>query len=620
LSTDSDSDNVPDFLEDTDGDGLVNGTELDLGTDPGNEDTDGDGVRDGLELQGGCDPLLPEAATVVVGRVLAVDGTPASDAEVEVVDRLFPQGLTDAAGVFSLAGVAACPASISASASARIDDVEQRGVSAEVPALQGGTTDVGDIQLELLDTIPYPAPNFSTLAFSEALALADLNGDGRLDAVTVNPVSSDLSILPGEGDGTFQEAQIIAAGTFPASVAAGDINNDGFADLVLANGRNLSIPSTNDVSVLLGNGDGTFQQESRSAVGSEPRFATLADMNLDGNLDIITANIASDDVSVLLGVGDGTFLAELRAPTGASPAQVAVGDLNLDGLPDLTVVNLSSDDLSLLYGNGDGSFAAPVQIAATGNLRSADLADFDRDGALDIVAASSDSLNGLSLFLNDGAGGFPSEQRFPGTFDHVVADDFTQDGIPDVAGAGTEGLDSLVSLLPGDGTGGFLSIQLFPTGDFPDGLRVGDLNGDGFLEAVTVSEFSSAITVLLGKGNPVLESHSRHAVSFQPFDLVSGDFNNDGFPDLVTPNLNSGVISLLLGDGTGLVQPEEQFPVGPSPFAAASGDFDLDGALDVVVAYSVGSLLPLLGDGLGSFQASTSTSIGNGSWDVEVED
>lgn len=137
------------------------------------------------------------------------------NAEVEVVDRLFPQGFSDSAGNFALAGVAACPSSIQVSASARIGGLELRGTSSQASAVEGGTTDVGDIFLEAMEAIPYPLPRFSTLGAPQALLLADLDGDGRLDAATANQVSDNVSVLLGEGDGSFKEADLFPGGSAP---------------------------------------------------------------------------------------------------------------------------------------------------------------------------------------------------------------------------------------------------------------------------------------------------------------------------------------------------------------------------------------------------------------------
>jgi hypothetical protein len=151
-----------------------------------------------------------------------------------------------------------------------------------------------------------------------------------------------VSVLLGNGDGTFQAARNFAAGNRPWSVAVGDFNGDGIPDLAVANSY------SNNVSVLLGNGDGTFQAARNFAAGSFPLSVAVGDLNGDGTLDLAVANSGGNNVSVLLGNGDGTFQAARNYAVGNGPLSVAVGDFNGDGAPDLAVANFFSNDVSIL--------------------------------------------------------------------------------------------------------------------------------------------------------------------------------------------------------------------------------------------------------------------------------
>ena len=137
-----------------------------------------------------------------------------------------------------------------------------------------------------------------------------------------------------------------------SSVAIADLNGDAIPDLAVANG------GSDDVSVLLGNSDGTFQTEQRFAAGGLPWSIAIADLNCDEIADIAVANYFDDDASVLLGHGDGTFQTQQRFPVGNEPRSIAINDLNGDGIVDLAVVNMDNDSMSLLYGNGDGYLSA----------------------------------------------------------------------------------------------------------------------------------------------------------------------------------------------------------------------------------------------------------------------
>ena len=172
-------------------------------------------------------------------------------------------------------------------------------------------------------------------------------------------------------------------GTLPRSVAVGDFNGDGKPDLTVAN------QDADTVSVLLGNGDGSFQAPRTFAVGSVPFSVAVGDFNGDGKPDLTVANENVATVSVLLGNGDGSFQAQRTFAVGSTPISVAVGDFNGDGKPDLTVANDGANTVSVLLGNGDGSFQAQRTFAVGTAPLSVAVGDFDRDGMPDLVTANS---------------------------------------------------------------------------------------------------------------------------------------------------------------------------------------------------------------------------------------
>jgi hypothetical protein len=190
----------------------------------------------------------------------------------------------------------------------------------------------------------------------------DFNGDGHLDLAAAiddqssyNSDSSEVAVLLGNGDGTFEPQITDALGARAQDLVAGDFNGDGFTDLAVAN-------SGNTVSVLSGSRDGTFQPPVRYTVGWDPRSLVAGDFNGDGRIDLATANASPGGVSVLLGNGDGTFRPAMEHAVGQSPDALVAGDFNGDGRIDLAVAdggdsnNLIPGGVSVLLGRGDGTF------------------------------------------------------------------------------------------------------------------------------------------------------------------------------------------------------------------------------------------------------------------------
>ncbi|MGH9641272.1 MAG: FG-GAP-like repeat-containing protein, partial [Terriglobales bacterium] len=190
------------------------------------------------------------------------------------------------------------------------------------------------------------------------------NGDGHIDLAVVNQADNTVSILLGNGDGTFQPQTTVATGAGPSAIAAADFNNDGKTDLAVTN------QTANSVSVLLGNGNGTFTNTTTLTTGKTPVAVSAGQFNLDNNTNIALAIVNQTDNTLLvyLGSGDGTFTqGETFGLNGTSttankPIAVTAGDFNVDGLTDLAVTDENANSVSILIGNGDGTFASPLNL------------------------------------------------------------------------------------------------------------------------------------------------------------------------------------------------------------------------------------------------------------------
>jgi len=382
------------------------------------------------------------------------------------------------------------------------------------PTPGGGSSNVAFFPV----ATPIASPVFSGTAFPTGtgpitVAAGDFNGDGKLDLVIANAVAGSVSILLGEGDGGFQSGASYTLGqgssTQGFNVAVGDFNGDGKLDFVVAN------HSGNNVSVFLGNGDGTFQAGVNYEVGINPTSVAVADFNRDGKLDLAVSNQScpggsggppcpTGTISILLGNGDGTFAAHVDYDAGVALNWVTVGDFNGDGKLDLAVANGQGNcagcqsAFTILLGNGDGTFQAPATSFGGVNPASIATADLNGDGKLDLILV--DNIGAFYIFLGNGDGTFQTANAIGYYTDsypwgNIGLGDFNGDGKLDVVIANTGSND--VEIFPGNGDGTFQSPLRISTGSNPRGIAVGDFNQDGRLDMAVPNYNDNTATVLL---------------------------------------------------------------------------------------------------------------------------
>jgi hypothetical protein len=460
----------------------------------------------------------------------------------------------------------------------------------------------GDGTFQSQQAAPSPAPG--TRPF--AVAVADLNGDGRPDIVTANRGADSVSVLLSNSDGTFGTRETFPAGSTPKSIAVGDFNGDGIPDLVTAN------YDTGTVSVLLGNGDGTFGPPRSYPAGNTTYAVAVADVDGDGNLDIIAANKGDGTVSVLLGKGDGTFQPQQVYPAGPGVDAVTVADLTGNGEPDIVTGNFGADTVNVLLNNGDGTFAPAESYAAGANPSAVAVADLAGDGKPDIIVADY-SGNCVDVLPGNGDGTFGTAQSYAaGTNpDGVKVADLSGDGKLDIVtanyGAGN------VSVLTGNGDGTFQPPRSFAAGSGASALAIADFNRDGRPDLVVSNRDVNTVSLLVGNGDGTFQPQQAYGLTENRYSLAVADVNGDGKPDLVTTSLRNDTVSVQLGNGTGAFARGQTLPVGEAPTSAAVADLNGDGRLDVVTTNSGdGTVSVLLGNGDGTFQAAQTFAVGRG--------
>lgn len=345
---------------------------------------------------------------------------------------------------------------------------------------------------------------------------------------------------------TFSPRTSFEAGGRPGPVRASDFNGDGNTDLVVANW------SANLVSVLLGDGAGSFGRPTPFAVEAYtlPYSVAVGDFNADGKKDLATANY-NHVVSVLLGTGTGSFGAATNYPVSAGLFAIAVGDLNGDGKQDLAVAGSQSNDISVLLGNGDGTFETPTAFGVGDLPLDVAIGDLNGDGDNDLVAANADS-NTVSVLINTGT---PSLFGAATTLSvgakpaSVTIGDVNGDDKQDLAV--TEYEAGTVSVLLGNGSGSFAARTSYGVGASPSDVEIYDFDSDGQKDLTVTNYDDDTVSILLGIGSGSFAAARNLAAGSDPNSLAVADYNNDGSPDLAVANIiDDGTVSILLNAPT----------------------------------------------------------------------
>ncbi len=470
-----------------------------------------------------------------------------------------------------------------------------------------------------------PPVSFAVGEGPVSIAVADLNGDGRPDLVVADQgaFETDVSVLmntaePGATTPSFAPRQVFLEEEAPRAVAVADINGDGRPDLITIPWAkpegmvsvllNTTVPGASDVSF-------SAPESFAAAPADNPTSVAVADINGDGRPDLVVGNAnfetGGTTVAVLLnttepGAATPSFAPQRTFAVGQEPAHVEAVDLNGDGRPDLVAFN-GSENLSVLLnttapGATTPSFAPQEEFDSGGARGQPAVADLNGDGRPDLIGSDPSA-----ILLNTTPAPTAAAPSFAAQHESAVGEkpwsvtsaDLNGDGRPDVVTA-DHGANAVSVLLdatePGAPTPDFTPRQDFPAGAKPDSVALADLNGDGRPDLVVGNEGAGKVSVLLNETSPGSSTTNLAApVGFavggeNPSSVTTADLNGDGRPDLVATNSGDGTVSVLLnttapGATTPSFATQEEFATGdPTPESVTAADVNGDGKPDLIVA------------------------------------
>ncbi|MFN0253920.1 MAG: FG-GAP repeat domain-containing protein [Kofleriaceae bacterium] len=412
------------------------------------------------------------------------------------------------------------------------------------------------------------------------LTLADLDGDGDLDLV-VSTFSSSLGVRLNQGTGTFGPTASYLLPSVAGQVVATDLDGDGDRDLVIGDGGTFG---TGNTFLLRNTGAGAFVTAPSIPTGNGGMYVAAGDLDLDGDVDIVSSNRAARTVTVSMNLGALTFAPPTVLPVGEDPVGIAIGDLNGDGWLDLVSTDATASVVVEWLNRGGGEFHQPEPIASSPGTAVTEVLDVTGDGRADVLRSTSTPGGGLSIQRGMVGGVLAPVQELPGPSNAVSigAWDFDADGDLDLGSLELGFLHRYENL----GGGSFALPSVVDIGNLSRHVDAGDLDGDGDIDLVSTNQNLHTVFVIERASGSYLAPVAYNTPGL-PGSIRLMDLDGDGQLDIVTSQFASpsGMFYQLNLGGLafGPVTEFATIPVGPTEVTARYIDLDRDGDLDFLV-------------------------------------